>query len=89
MTPESFGISTKLLATRDAMKSLYGNAWNEAAYPYKKVLQGVMADSGNQSVLSVAVQIGKDMSEKGHNPMMLLAVAADMAMDVCHEGSPS
>jgi hypothetical protein len=80
-------ISTKLLAAREAMRNLYGDGWEEAAKPYKDVLFGIMAKSGNHSVLSVAVQIGKDMSEKGHSPVMLLAVAADMAMDVFHEGS--
>jgi len=85
---KSMEITKKLLACHAAMKTLHGDGWEEKAKPYRRVLKGVMEESGNDRVLSVAIQIGKDMSEKGHNPAMLLAVAAEMAMDVCHEGSP-
>jgi hypothetical protein len=67
----------KLEAAYQTMKRLHGDKWSEASAPYRLILNGVIAAEGCSS-LAAALPIAKAMSEDGKNPVMLLAVAAEM-----------
>ncbi len=67
----------KLEAALQTMKRLHGDKWAEASAPYRLILNGVIASEGCSSI-AAALPIAKAMSEDGKNPVMLLAVAAEM-----------
>ena len=75
-TEKQILIASQMLQMRNAMKRLYDDRWPEVSAPYRQVLSNVMNRSGNFNPLSVALPIAKDLQAKGHNPLLLLAVAA-------------
>lgn len=78
MTAQELKTAAKMVELRDTMKRLYGTKWEEASAPYREILSGVMARTGDTNPLSAVLPLAKDLSSKGHNPKLLLAVAVDM-----------
>jgi hypothetical protein len=71
-------VAAKLESALQTMKRLLGDKWEERATPYRTALQGIMATDGC-SVLDAALPVAKRMTAAGESPVMLLAVAAEMA----------
>ena len=71
-------LALKLESAMQTMKRLHGEKRDERAQPYRTALQGIMATEGC-SVLNAALPVAKVMRDAGESPVMLLAVAADMA----------
>ena len=82
MTAKVLQTASRMLEVRDTMKRLKGGDWNDAAERYRAVLRGLMRESRQTNPLAVALPIAQDMDAKGHSPLMLLAVATDMAEGV-------
>ena len=78
---DSVKLALKLESALQTMKRLHGDKWNEAAAPYRAVLNGVMGTE-RCSALEAVLPIATAMSADGKNPVMLLAVAAEM----CNSG---
>lgn len=72
-------VSKELRANLTVMKRLLGQKWDESAKEYKTILLAVMAASGDANPIACALPMAKEMSERGHNPLMLLAVATEMS----------
>lgn len=64
----------RMLEIRDTMKRLKGDKRQADSLPYR-----LMKQHGTDNPLAVATPIAKELDEKGVSPLMLLAVAADMA----------
>lgn len=60
------------------MRRLYGPAWPERARPYRAILQDLINKGPEKNVLAVATSVADGMAKQGHNPIMVLAVAAEM-----------
>lgn len=72
-------LAKELLINLTAMKRLLGQKWDESAKEYKTILLAVMAASGDANPIACALPMAKEMSERGHSPLMLLAVATEMS----------
>lgn len=72
-------ISSQLSENLQVVKRLMGDKWESAAKEYRTILLAVMAANGETNPLAVATPMAQRMSNAGHNPLMLLAVATDMA----------
>jgi len=73
------GVSNELSVNLSIMKRLLGDKWETSSKEYRTILLAVMAANGETNPLAIATPMAKEMSERGHNPLMLLAVATDMA----------
>lgn len=69
----------RMLEIRDTMKRLKGDKWQADSLPYRDLLNRLMKQHNTDNPLAVATPIAKELDEKGVSPLMLLAVAADMA----------
>lgn len=72
-------ISSELKTNLSVMKRIMGERWKQATGEYRAVLLAAMVGSGDTNPLACAVPIAKEMSERGHIPLMLLAVATEMS----------
>lgn len=72
-------VSNQLSENLQTVKRLLGDKWESSSKEYRTILLGVMAANGETNPLAVATPMAKEMSERGHNPLVLLAVATDMA----------
>ena len=72
-------ISQQLKANMDVMKRLSGDNWKERSKEYRIILLAVMTASGDTNPLNCALPMAQEMSERGHSPLMLLAVATEMS----------
>lgn len=72
-------VSNELSENLTVMKRLLGDTWESSSKEYRTILLAVMAANGETNPLAIATPMAKEMSERGHNPLMLLAVATDMA----------
>ena len=72
-------ISSQLRDNLAVMKRLIGDKWESSSKEYRVILLGVMAASGDTNPLACALPMAKEMSERGHSPLMLLAVATEMS----------
>lgn len=79
LTQKQITIAAKMFELRDTMKRLYAERWQEVAAPYREMIAGAIKGSGDNNPLSAVLPLAKDMSAKGHNPTLLMAVAVDMA----------
>lgn len=79
LTPKKIAIAAQMLELRDAMKRLYGEKWGDVTKDYRCTLALVMERTGNTNPLSAVIPLAKDMSANGHNPLLLMSVAVDMA----------
>ena len=61
------------------MKRLIGDKWEQSSKEYRVIILAVMAASGDINPLACALPMAKEMSERGHSPLMLLAVATEMS----------
>ncbi len=71
--------SVKLTRELNAIRRLYGDKWRNHSQPYRARIERDMRRRCVDSPIEAAIPIAKDMSEHGHNPIMLLAVAAEMS----------
>ena len=72
-------ITQQLKANMDVMKRLSGDNWKERSKEYRIILLAVMTASGDTNPLNCALPMAQEMSERGHSPLMLLAVATEMS----------
>ena len=72
-----FATFERLEECRRVMKRLLGSEWSEKTKLYREKLTAESARTG-RSILEVAIVLGTAMKRDGHDPIMLLAVAADM-----------
>ncbi len=72
-------VSKELRANLTVMKRLLGQKWYGSAKEYKTILLAVMAESGDANPIACALPMAKEMSKRGHSPLMLLAVATEMS----------
>jgi hypothetical protein len=72
-------VSSQLKDNLSVMKRLIGDKWQESSKEYRIILLGVMTASGDTNPLACALPMAKEMSERGHSPLMLLAVATEMS----------
>ena len=72
-------LAKELLINLTAMKRLLGQKWDESAKEYNTILLAVMTASGDANPIACALPMAKEMSERGHSPLMLLAVATEMS----------
>lgn len=79
MTEKEINLASQMFELRDTMKRIYAERWPEVSAPYREMIAGAMEGSGDKNPLSAVLPIAKDMSAKGHNPMLLMAVAVEMA----------
>lgn len=79
LTSKQITIAAKMFELRDSMKRLYADRWPTVAAPYREMIAGAMECSGDKNPLSAVIPLAKDMSAKGHNPTLLMAVAVEMA----------
>ena len=70
----------QLEAALQAMKRLYGAKWGEKSALYRTVLHAAIRWE-RCTVLQAAIPLAKHMSDAGENPVMLLAVAAEMCQE--------
>lgn len=74
-------MADRLEEMRRLMKQLHGDKWPEKSAPYREAVRQAMQEQNTQSVLSAVIPLAQDVARKGHSPVMLLAVAADMAAE--------
>lgn len=79
LTSKQIVIAAKMVELRYTMKRLYGERWPTVIAPYREMIAGAMEGSGDSNPLSAVIPLAKDMSENGHNPTLLMAVAVEMA----------
>ena len=72
-------VSEQLAKNLQIVKRLLGDKWESASKEYRVILLAVMAANGETNPLAVATPMAKRMSNAGHNPLMLLATATEMA----------
>jgi hypothetical protein len=72
-------VSNQLRENLTVMKRLIGDKWEASSKEYRVILLAVMAASGDTNPLACALPMAKEMSERGHSPLMLLAVATEMS----------
>lgn len=73
-------ISIELRKRLDLMKRVFGDQWSDHALPYRIVLTALMRKR-NTGVMAQALLLAKKLDERGEDPTMLLAAAAEMAME--------
>lgn len=74
-----YAMAVKLIEVRNMLKRLHGDRWSERMQPLRAKLRELMDVTGNNNPLAVAIPAAKEMSAAGENPMLLIAVAVDMA----------
>ena len=79
MTIKEITIAAKMFELRDTMKLLHGDLWPNRSFPYRVLIQAAMDRTKTSNPLRAVIPIAKDMSNEGHNPAMLIAVAVEMA----------
>lgn len=79
LTSKQIVIAAKMVELRDTMKRLYGERWTAVIAPYRQMIAGAMEGSGDSNPLSAVIPLAKDMSDKGHNLTLLIAVAVEMS----------
>lgn len=79
LTEKQITIAAGMFELRDSMKRLYGESWSEVTKELRCTLTLVMQRTRNDNPLSAVIPIAKDMQANGHSPVLLMAVAVDMA----------
>ncbi len=72
-------VSTTLKTNLATMKRLLGEKWESSAKEYRDIIRGVMIGTNDDNPIACALPMAKEMSNRGHTPLMLLAVATEMA----------
>jgi hypothetical protein len=72
-------ISVQLKENLAVFKRLHGDRWPEVMDDMGTALKLKMMATGEASPLAAAIPVAKEMSEQRINPMLLLAVATEMA----------
>jgi hypothetical protein len=70
---------SELKTILSVMKRLTGERWKQATGEYRAILLAAMEGSGDTNPLACAIPIAQAMSDRGQNPLMLLAVATEMS----------
>lgn len=76
-------VSDKLLETRDGVKRLLGDKWPEKIREIRPAIEALMAKQRSDNPLEVVLPVAKEMSDDGHSPAVLLAVACEMVEPSC------
>jgi len=79
LTVKQITTAAKMFELLDTMKRLYAERWPTVAAPYREIIAGAMEGSGDKNPISAVIPLAQDMSAKGHSPMLLMAVAVEMA----------
>ncbi len=61
------------------MKRLIGDKWESSAAEYRTIVRRVMNATDDTNPIACALPMAKEMSKRGHSPLMLLAVATEMS----------
>jgi len=72
-------VSKELQDNLAVMKRLIGDKWEASAAEYKTIVSRVMIATNDDNPISCALPMAKEMSRRGHSPLMLLAVATEMS----------
>lgn len=72
-------VPTTLKTNLATMKRLLGDKWEASAKEYRDIIRGVMIGTNDDNPIACALPMAKEMSNRGHTPLMLLAVATEMA----------
>ena len=73
------GLSNQLLDNLSVMKQLHGERWPEVMADLGASLQHWMKTTGETNAFNAVFPIVKDMSAAGQNPLLLIAVATEIA----------
>lgn len=79
MSEQCVELASELQINLRSMRRLLGSKWDESSKEYRTILLAVMAATGDDNPIACALPMAKEMSERGHNPLMLLAVATEMS----------
>jgi len=79
MVVQCFEISSQLKDNLAMFKRLHGDRWPELMDDIGTALQLQMKATGETNPIAAAIPVAKAMSRDNQNPMLLLAVATDMA----------
>jgi len=79
LTEKQIMIAASMFQLRDSMKRLYAAEWQKKIVPFRGMIIEEMERTGNSNPLSAVIPIAKEMSAKGHNPALLMAVAVEIA----------
>jgi len=60
---------------------LYGDEWPTVSQSFREVITAAMQEKSTDSPIAAALPIATELGDKGYNPLVLLATAADMAAD--------
>lgn len=77
-------ISDQLLENLTVLRRLHGDKWSEIMADVGSSLQLCMKTTGERNPLAAAIPIAKAMSRENQNPMLLLAVATEIAQAPNH-----
>ena len=72
-------VSKELRDNLTVMKRLLGDKWEASAEEYKNIMRRVMLATEDSNPIACALPMAKEMSKRGHSPLMLLAVATEMS----------
>lgn len=72
-------VSSQLRDNLSVMKRLIGDKWESSAAEYRTIVRRVMNATDDTNPIACALPMAKEMSKRGHSPLMLLAVATEMS----------
>ena len=72
-------MSDQLRDNLKVMKRLIGDGWEASAAEYRMIVRRVMLATDDANPIACALPMAKEMSKRGHSPLMLLAVATEMS----------
>ena len=72
-------MSRRLIENLNTFKLVHGDKWKDVVDDVGTALQLRMKAIGETSHIAAAIPVAKHMSDDGVNPMLLLAVATDLA----------
>lgn len=65
---------------RDAMKSIFGDEWEEIIAEQSPIIEQIMTRDGHNNPLKAVLPAAKQMRADGQDPLLILAVATEMCI---------
>ena len=75
---ENLETATRLEQLRSAMKSVYGEQWEEIIAEQRPIIESLMERDGHNNPIKAVIPVAKQMRADGHDPLLVLAVAAEL-----------
>ena len=75
---KAFRVTYKLTELMALMKRLHGDRWPQVSGPIREQLIAIMAARGETNPLALALPAAQAMEKDGEDPLLMLAVAADL-----------